>query len=168
MIAAGIAALVLVSVLLAFHGWPTNASTGTVGRVIAATTTTQGHVPTLVIGNHSTAGATPAHGAALARQTPATRQHNAANNAPLFNDAIKPKTPGSPPGKKIGPPGCTGITCGTPITIPSQIDQIITTGQENASSLGQQVSDGVSQTTQTVGGVLNDVTKAVGKAVGGH
>jgi hypothetical protein len=162
MIAAGIAALVLVSVLLAFHGWPTNASTGRVTRLIAATTTTQAHVPTLVIGRRATARTAPGRGGATAHRSPIARVHNAPSRGPLYGDASKPKTSGSSPGKKGGKQPCSGIDCGTPISISPQIDQIIAPVTKNASSLTQQLNDGVSRTTKTVGGVVNDVTKVLG------
>jgi hypothetical protein len=165
MIAAGIAALVLVSVLLAFHGWPTNAATGAVPRVIAATTSTQPRVPTLVIGRHATAPTVAARGGARAHQAPVTRVHNRPSRAPLYSDASRPKALVPPPPKTRTPPGntCSGIC---PPKLPPPLDQIITTGTDHAKSLGQQLNDGVTGATQTVGGVLNDVTKTVGKTLG--
>lgn len=52
MIAAGVAALMLVSVVLAFHGWPGVASSGPIPRVVAVAATgpaSHARVPTLVI-----------------------------------------------------------------------------------------------------------------------
>jgi hypothetical protein len=165
MIAAGIAALVLVSVLLAFHGWPTNAATGSVPRLIAATTSTQARVPTLVIGRPATAPTVAARGVRVHR-APVTRGHKAPSNAPLYSDASRPKAQVAPPQPKPGPGPipCTGVC--PPVQLPPPIDQIITQGKDNANSLGQQLNDGVTHTAQTVGGVLNDVTKAVGKTLG--
>jgi hypothetical protein len=156
MIAAGIAALVLVSVLLAFHGWPTNAATGPVPRLIAATTTTQARVPTLVIGGHATTGTARARGGAPVLRSPIARVHNAPRG-PLYSDASRPKTPGLSP-KPQKPCGCQ-IT--TPI-LPPEITTIIAPVTKNASGLTQQLNDGVSSTTKTLGGVVNAVTKALG------
>jgi hypothetical protein len=52
--------------------------------------------------------------------------------------------------------------------LPAQITQILDQGSKNASGLTQQLNDGVTRTGQAVGGVLNDVTKTVGKTLGGH
>jgi hypothetical protein len=165
MIAAGIAALVLVSVLLAFHGWPTNAATGTVPRLIAATTSTQARVPTLVIGRHATTRRVAARGGAHVHQAPVTRVRNAPSGSPTYSDlSTRPKPPGASPKP---PTKCSCVTVPPP-ALPPQITQLIDQGTKNANSLGQAVNDGVSSTTQTVGGVLNDVSKTVGKTLGGH
>jgi hypothetical protein len=164
MIAAGIAALVLVSVLLAFHGWPTNAATGTVPRLIAATTSTQAPVPTLVIGRTATGRTAVARrGGALVRQAPAPRTHNAPSSVPLYSDASKPKTPGLPP--KPTPKSCGCLEVPTPL--PAQITQLIDQSTKSANSLTQQLNDGVTSTTQTAGGVVNGVTRAVAKTLSG-
>jgi hypothetical protein len=163
MIAAGIAALVLVSVLLAFHGWPTNADTGTVPRLIAATTSTQAHVPTLVIGRHATNRTVAGRGGAHVHQAPVTRVRSTPNGAPIYSDASRPKPSGASTPKPPANCGCPMIPT-TPL--PPQVTQLIDQGTKNANSLGQQLNDGVTQTTQTAGGVLNDVTKTVGKTLG--
>jgi hypothetical protein len=164
MIAAGIAALVLVSVLLAFHGWPTNAATGTVPRLIAATTSTQAPVPTLVIGRTATGRTAVARrGGALVRQAPAPRTHNAPSSVPLYSDASKPKTPGLPP--KPTPKSCGCLEVPTPL--PAQITQLIDQSTKSANSLTQQLNDGVTSTTQTAGGVVNGVTRTVAKTLSG-
>ena len=170
LIAAGIAALVLVSVLLAFNGWPTNASSGTVPRLIAATTSTQARVPTLVIGGHARTPTPPARRVAQLHAAPVTRAHVPSSAAPIYSDASRPAPPVSlPPVKKILPPQCVGATCGAqPPALPSQVTQIIDTGTKNANSLGQVLNDTVGKTTQTAGGVLNDVSKTVSKSLGGH
>jgi hypothetical protein len=157
MIAAGIAALVLVSVLLAFHGWPTNAATGPVPRLIAATTTSQAHVPTLVIGGHATTRTAPARGGATALRSPTARVHNAPRG-PLYSDASRPKTPGSSP----KPPKLCGCLMIPAPILPPEITTIIDQGSKNASGLTQQLNDGVTRTTQTLGSVVNAVTKALG------
>jgi hypothetical protein len=52
--------------------------------------------------------------------------------------------------------------------LPPQVTAILDQGSKNANGLTQQLSDTVTRTTGTVGGVLNDVTKTVGKTLGGH
>jgi hypothetical protein len=165
MIAAGVGALVFVSVLLAFHGWPSSAANGPVPRLVATTTSTQSNVPTLVIGRAAATRSTSARPGASARTAPVTRTHSApSTRAPVYSDASKP-APASPPAKKPAAP-CPGCTTTTPL--PPQVQQIIDQGTQSANTLGQQVNDGLQKTGQTVSGVLSGVTSTVNKTVTGH
>lgn len=172
MVAAGIGALIFVSVLLAFHGWPTNAAGGTAPRAIMVATTPVAPVAKLVIGRPASARtAAAANVAARTRTTPGQTHSAPSTRLPTFTDLSRPKPTAPAPKPKLptvcgsgaGVAACPNIT---PATLPPVVTTLIDQGTHSANGLTQQVQDGLSNTGKTVGGVLNGVTSTLSKALG--
>jgi hypothetical protein len=162
LIAASLAALVFVGVLLAFHGWPTDATTGALPPSVAVVSAPATPAPTqLVIGPRATRPGTRA-AAANGHTSPAAGRLRRApsTSAPFFSDASRPKgastTLGRTGKKPPTPCGCVEV----PATIlPPQVAQILGQVQPQAGSVTQQVQKALGGATTSVGG-----TTAVGGA----
>jgi hypothetical protein len=172
MVAAGIAALIFVSVLLAFHGWPGDVSSNTTPSIITVAAATPPPVPTLVIGRPAAprrtgaaTGAAPGGRARLRNGAPST-------GTPTFSDLSRTGATTKPPSTNHTPPppGCSGtLVAGQcvnlpAVAVPSQVSEVI--DQVQQPSLTQQVQTGVQDTTKTAGGVIGGVVNTISKALG--
>jgi hypothetical protein len=167
MIAAGIAALMLVSVLLTFHGWPGVASSGPIPRVVAVTTTgasSHARVPTLVVGS---AAATPVHGTNVAalshrRSSDRVRPFTGTSRRP----AIAPVTGSAPPSSNSAPSSSGGgVNTTKPHTQPSQPATDPVTAVLNQVTGSQPPSQGGSGSQPTLGQTVDNTVQQTGGAV---
>lgn len=173
MIAAGVVALVFVSVLLAFHGWPGVETTGTVPRIVAVTATTATEPSArLVIGSRATAaGRAGATSARRAKTSPAAghgalrslgvTHHEGSHAAPPTAPA--PKHPTVP----IKVPSTPPVTVpDVPVpNVPNIVNQVAPGAAPIVQSAGQAVNSTLQTASNAVGGVLGVVAKVVS---GGH
>lgn len=171
MVAAGVTALIFVSVLLAFHGWPGDVAGSTTPRIVTVAAVAPAPVPTLVIGRPATARAAGATAATPGGGRSGVRNGAPSTSGPTFSDLSRPKPVGStqPHGKTQPSGGCTGTLVAGQcvnlpgVTVPSQVSQVI---QSVPPSLTQQLQTGVQNTTNTAGGVIGGVVNTVAKALG--